>query len=163
MRKILSIFMVAVLSLNLLCQPCEAMNNPQVGSVCQQNQRSNGNSQGKVGCIGKMCNFVKTAIKTVFAVAVAVVALPLALPLALTLALALPLTSVAIGFLGFGTGLVVGGGANCEYKMPDRFPSEAMSDECKKNINDFLASNECSADLMNFFEEFTKSYYEAKE
>ena len=149
MRKILSIFMVAVLSLNLLCQPCEAMNNPQVGSVCQQNQRSNGNSQGKVGCIGKMSNFVKTAIKTVFAVAAVVVALPLV--------------------LGFGAGLVASGTArgtaSCEYeyKMPDRFPSEAMSDECKKNINDFLASSKCSADLMDFFEEFTKSYYEAKE
>ena len=146
MKKILSIFMVAVLSLNLLYQPCEAKNNSaQEGSVCQQNQRSNGNSQGKVGCIGKMCNFVKTAIKTVFAVAAVVVALPLV--------------------LGFGAGLVASGTASCEYeyKMPDRFPSEAMSDECKKNINDFLASNECSADLMNFFEEFTKSYYEAKE
>ena len=163
MKKILSIFMVAVLGLNLLYQPCEAMSTPQRSSNYQQYQRPVSHNQGKVGCIGKMCNFVKTAIKTFFAVAVAVVALPLALPLALTLALALPLTSVAIGFLGFGTGLVVGGGANCEYKMTDRFPSEAMSDECKKNINDFLASNECSADLMNFFEEFTKSHYESKE
>ena len=140
MKKILSIFMVAVLSLNLLYQPCEANNNSAQGGVYQQNQRSNGNSQGKVGCIGKMCNFVKTAIKTVFAVAAVVVALPLV--------------------LGFGAGLVASGTArgtvSCEYKMPNRFQSEAMSDECKKNINDFLDSSKCSADLVKFFDEFAK-------
>lgn len=140
MKKILSIFMVAVLSLNLLHQPCEAMNMPQRSGHYQQYQQMANYRQGKVGCVKRIFNFVKTAVKVVFVI-----------------------SACLAGFVGFCAGVAVGGAADCEYKMPDRFPSEKMSDKCQKNINDFLASSECSSDLMNFFDEFAKSYYEVKE
>ncbi len=138
MKNILSIFMIAVLSLSLLYQPCEAMSTPQRSSNYQQYQRPVSHNQGKVGCIGKMFNFVKTAVKIVFV-----------------------LSACLAGFVGFCAGVVVGGTANCENEpLSPHFPPEKMSKECKKNITNFLASSGCSSNFINFFNEFTKSYYE---
>ena len=70
MRKIISIFMVAVLSLNLLYQPCEAGGNQRTGSNYQQQMHgSDSHSQGKISCTRKLLNLVKTALKVSIVIA----------------------------------------------------------------------------------------------
>lgn len=75
MKKILSIFMVAVLSLNLLYQPCEAMMTLQSTTNYQQQQQQllDNHNQDKTNCTRKLLNLAKTALKAFLFMAYTVV------------------------------------------------------------------------------------------